>query len=204
MKKTCVIFDAFGTLLQIGKGNHPYRQILKSGILQGRRPKPDDAQQIMTHKLGLSEAAEHFGIKIFHHEMETLQEALRDELASIQAYSDGLIAVRMLQSSGFRVGVCSNLALPYAQAIERLYPNLDVYTYSFEVGAIKPSPIIYTNACNRLQCLPAQAAMIGDSQRCDRDGPTEFGMKGFFLDRQGAGDFSSLTDFAKLISNNAG
>lgn len=58
-----------------------------------------------------------------------------------------------------------------------------------------------SNACNRLQCLPAQSAMIGDSQRRDRDGPTEFGIQGHFLNREGSGDFSSITDFAQMVIN---
>jgi FMN phosphatase YigB (HAD superfamily) len=43
--------------------------------------------------------------------------------------------------------------------------------------------------------------MIGDSQRRDRDGPTEFGIQGHFLNREGSGDFSSITDFAQMVIN---
>lgn len=194
-----VIFDAFGTLVQIREGSHPYRQILKAGVRQGRRPKPDDAKEIMTYPLDLSAAAEHFGIKISSRDMDSYEEALRTELEGIQAHPDGLLSVDAFQSAGYRVGVCSNLALPYAQAIERLYPSLDAYTYSFEVGAVKPDFRIYVNVCEQLELDPEHVLMIGDSLRCDRDGPNSFGMRGYFLDRQGAGDYSSLTDFACAV-----
>ncbi|WP_262411917.1 hypothetical protein [Pseudomonas sp. Wu6] len=59
-----VLFDAFGTLVRIPKASHPYRQILKEGIRQGRRPRPEDLHHIMARPLCLSDAAEHFGIKV--------------------------------------------------------------------------------------------------------------------------------------------
>lgn len=199
-----VIFDAFGTLVQIHEGSHPYRQILKAGVKQGRRPNPEDAKQIMTRPLSLQEAADHFGIRLPHCVMETIQNDLTSELASIQAYQDGVEAVALLKSAGFKVAVCSNLALPYAGAVERLYPALDAYVYSFEVGAVKPDVLIYAEACRQLDCAPGEAYMIGDSQRCDRDGPSEFGIHGSFLGRDGLSvDFSDLVTFARFIVQNA-
>ncbi|WP_425338625.1 hypothetical protein [Pseudomonas batumici] len=59
-----VLFDAFGTLVRIPNASPPYRQILKEGIRQGRRPRPDDLHHIMASPLSLSDAAEHFGIKM--------------------------------------------------------------------------------------------------------------------------------------------
>ena len=200
MIKKAVIFDAFGTLVQIHEGRHPYRQILKAGVRQGRRPKPDDAKQIMTRPLGLQEAADHFGIRLPACVMEAVQNDLTTELASIQAYQDGVEAVALLKNAGFKVAVCSNLALPYADAVERLYPTLDAYVYSFEVGAVKPDAVIYAEACRQLDCAPGEVYMIGDSQRCDRDGPNEFGIHGWFLGRDGlSGDFSDLTAFAEFV-----
>lgn len=59
-----VIFDAFGTLVKIHEGNHPYRQILKLGIKQGRRPQPNDAKTLMTNPWGLAEAAQRLSIAV--------------------------------------------------------------------------------------------------------------------------------------------
>lgn len=194
-----VIFDAFGTLVQITEGSHPFRKLLKEGMRQGRRPHPEDAKVLMTIPVGLEGAAEHFGFKVDSARLVELQNLLDDELGGIQAYADGLVSVQMLQSAGFRVGVCSNLAKPYAKAIERIFPGLDAYSYSFEVGATKPDPSIYADACKKLGASPWDTYMIGDSQRCDRDGPNEFGIKGYFLSRAGGGDFEDLTSFAKSI-----
>src|SRR5471030_1859189 len=126
-----VIFDAFGTLVKIHDGSHPYRKILKEGIRQGRRPKPEDARTIMTNNWSLAEAAECLEIKITSDLLSKIEDELSMELENIEAFTDGLSAVALLQAQGIKVGVCSNLAKPYASAIERLYPSLDAYTYSF-------------------------------------------------------------------------
>jgi HAD superfamily hydrolase (TIGR01549 family) len=194
-----VIFDAFGTLVKIHEGNHPYRQILKIGIQQGRRPQPDDAKVLMTNPWGLAEAAKHLGIAIEHGVLEHIQSQLLEEIEQISAYPDALEAVDLLQKAGFKVAVCSNLALPYATAIERLYPSLDGYSYSFEVGAVKPEFEIYQDASTRIDVNPCQIDMVGDSQRCDQTGPTEFGMQGWYLDRAGESGFKDLVSFAHML-----
>lgn len=199
MPVLAAIFDAFGTLVKIGEGTHPYRKILKLGIEQGRRPQSTDAECLLTLPLDLREAASFFGIQVDRNVMAEIECDLAAELAEIQAFTDGLHAVQMLQTAGVKVVVCSNLAKPYAAAIERLYPGLDGYTYSFAVGAVKPSFEIYQHATQLASVSPADVWMIGDSKRCDCDGPTAFGMHGFWLDRQGGSPYTSLHQFAKAI-----
>lgn len=194
-----VIFDAFGTLVQIHEGRHPFRQILKLGIEQGRRPRADDAKVLMTNPWGLAEAARQLGITIKPGILETIQDQLDAELELISAYPDGFEAVSLLQEAGFKVAVCSNLAQPYAAAIERLYPSLDGYSYSFEAGVVKPDFKIYQDACTKLALQPVMVDMVGDSQRCDQAGPTEFGMRGWYLDRVGESSLKDLESFAKML-----
>ncbi|MFJ3371721.1 HAD family hydrolase [Pseudomonas sp. NPDC086251] len=199
MPVSAAIFDAFGTLLKISGGTHPYRQILKLGIEQGRRPRVSDAEDLLSISMDLRQAADFFGIHVDHDLMRRLESALNQELASIQAYPDGVAAVAALQAAGIKVAVCSNLAKPYAAAIERLYPNLDGYAYSFTVGAIKPSSKIYRHVTQLVSAMPDEAWMIGDSKRCDCDGPIQFGMRGFYLDRQGSGVHKTLWPFVGEI-----
>lgn len=194
-----VIFDAFGTLIKISKGSNPYRKILKIGIEQGRRPQPRDGECILSLPMDLRQAADFFGISIDPSVMVCLESDLNRELADIQAYPDGVHAVQLLQDAGIKVAVCSNLAKPYAAAIERLYPTLDGYSYSFEVGAVKPSFEIYNHAIHALSALPTEVWMIGDSKEYDCDGPTAFGMRGFWLDRQGRSIHSSVGQFAEAV-----
>lgn len=195
-----VIFDAFGTLLKIQNGRHPYLKLLKLGQAQGRRPRPDDAQILMQEPLFFAEAADRLGIYVRPEELLPLQEVLTDEVAAIQPYPDGLEAVAMLKQHGIRVAICSNLAYPYRDAIFKNYPNIDAYVLSCDVGLIKPNAEIYHNACNALGVLPSEAWMIGDSLRCDKEGPQAIGIKGVHLGRDGSiGDCSDLTYFARSI-----
>lgn len=115
-----ILFDAFGTLLQIPKGRHPYRQILKEGIRQGRRPKPDDLRHILTRNLSLTDAAELFGIKIHPAHMADIQGDLEADLSAIEAFDDGRRAVERLQAEGIKVAVASNLAASYAEPVRCL------------------------------------------------------------------------------------
>lgn len=199
MPISVAIFDAFGTLLKIGEGTHPYRKILKLGVEQGRRPDSRDAEALLTIPMDLRQAADYFGIKVEVRLMSQLEADLERELASIEPYSDGITAVDVLQRGGVKVVVCSNLALPYASAIERLYPSLNGYAYSFAVGATKPSANIYREALKSVSAAPEDTWMIGDSKRCDCDGPAAFGIQGFYLDRKGEGGYLTLDLFAEAM-----
>lgn len=199
MPVSVAIFDAFGTLLKIEEGSHPYRKILKLGIEQGRRPGSRDAEDLLTKPLDLRQAADHFGIRVDASMMSRLELDLERELAGIEAYSDGLAAVNTLKAAGIKVVVCSNLAQPYASAIERLFPTLNGYIYSFAVGATKPSSVIYHEALQSVSALPEHAWMIGDSRPFDCDGPTAHGIQGFYLDRKGCAGYASLDLFAEAI-----
>jgi hypothetical protein len=42
------IFDAFCTVVRISRRTNPYRQLMREGVKQGRRPHPSDTDLIMT------------------------------------------------------------------------------------------------------------------------------------------------------------
>ncbi|MFJ2984861.1 MULTISPECIES: HAD family hydrolase [unclassified Pseudomonas] len=206
-----ILFDAFGTLLRIPQGRHPYRMILKEGIRQGRRPQPNDLHQVMTRSLSLAEAAELFGISIRPDLMAEIQDALDADLNSIEPFDDGLRAVEMLQSEGIKIAVASNLAAPYGEPVCRLYPTLDGYGFSYAIGAMKPEPFMYRASCELLGADTSeyfsdnQVMMIGDSIQRDCYAPREVGIQGFFLNRRGGEGFKSLTDFADhVLATNSG
>lgn len=197
-----VIFDAFGTLLQIQQATHPFRQLLKLGIIQGRKPQANDIRVLMTTNLNLKAAARHLGIALQPHQIKLIHDALSAEIQSIEPYQDGLEAIRLLRESGVKVAVCSNLAKPYGSVVEVLLPDLDGYGLSFEVGAMKPEKAIYEATVDQMSLHLEDCVMIGDSQRCDRDGPAAFGIKGFYLGRDGQGDFGDLMGFARHVMAN--
>jgi FMN phosphatase YigB (HAD superfamily) len=200
-----ILFDAFGTLLRIPQGRHPYRMILKEGIRQGRRPQPNDLRQVMTRSLSLEEAAELFGIIIRPDLMAEIQGALDADLSSIEPFDDGLRAAEMLQAEGIKIAVASNLAAPYGEPVRRLYPTLEGYGFSYALGAMKPDPFMYRASCELLGADTSeyftgnQVMMIGDSIQRDCYAPREVGIQGFFLNRRGGEGFKNLTDFAEKV-----
>ncbi|MEE4075180.1 HAD family hydrolase [Pseudomonas viridiflava] len=207
MPIVAAVFDAFGTIVQIERKHHPFRQLLRDGIEQGRRPTAADLRTLMTSSLSLEEAAEHFGITVSPKRMKSLQDALDDELASITVYPDAIEAMRLLRSEGMAIGICSNLAQPFGPVLRDLFREVDGFALSYELGVMKPHAGIYREICHLLSVRPSwdmkasseQVVMIGDSLRCDQDGPRTIGIFGYHLDRTGAGRISSLTQFAELL-----
>ena len=207
MPIAAVIFDAFGTVVQIGRKRHPYRQLLRIGALQGRRPSAADLHRLMTCSLDLDAAAETFSICVSPAQMMSLQHDLEEELDSITVYPDAIDALRLLKAVGIATGICSNLAVPYGPVLRQLLSEVDGFALSYEVGEMKPHPGIYRDICHQLGVNPARGmppsgervVMIGDSTQCDRDGPGAIGISGFYLDRKGRGSISCLMQFAEHV-----
>lgn len=198
-----VVFDVYGTLAEIGDKRAPFRKLLKIGERQGRRPSPADAEKIMAAPLGLSSAAYLLGIELVPADASVLEEDLRAELESIRLFPDTLATLDALRARGVRLGLCSNLAVNYAQPIiDLLQGRMDALTWSFEAGAIKPSPMIYAKACEALGCAPADVLMVGDTASADVDGPRAFGMQALLLDRSrplpSAGTLRALHDILNI------
>lgn len=207
MKYKAVLLDAFGTILRIKSGTHPYRQLMLEGRRNGRRPRPDDARVLMTFNGGLAQVADHLGITITPSRRSQLEEMLEEEVSSIEVFPDALEAVALLQERKRLVAVCSNLAFPYGRAVTQLFPTLNGYGFSFEIGAIKPDPLIYLATIDKLGIFADGVSgkdgviMTGDSLRCDCEGPQSVGITGIHLDRANAGDIANLLDFAKHVLN---
>ena len=207
MPVAAAIFDAFGTVVQIGRKRYPYRQLLRLGALQGRRPSAADLHRLMTSSLDLDAAAETFGICVSPAQMMSLQHDLTDELDSITVYPDAIDALRLLKAEGIATGICSNLAAPYGPVLRQLFSDVHGFALSYEVGEMKPHPGIYRDICHQLGVNPARGmppsgervVMIGDSMQCDRDGPEAIGITGFYLDRKGGGAISSLVQFTEHV-----
>lgn len=202
-----VIFDVFGTLLQIRNRQNPYRLLLREGARQGRPVSPTDLRALMTFNGGIAEAAAAFEITLSPQKLMELQSALEIELKSIQPFDDALPALDMIRNRGMKIGVCSNLLQPYCATVRRMLPGLNGYALSPEVGVMKPDPRMYQSACHLLGLEPGSAPdagsrvlMIGDSPKCDRDGPRQVGIMGYHLDRSGKGRFGDLLAFGHVLT----
>ncbi|ETU79901.1 hypothetical protein Q095_00354 [Pseudomonas aeruginosa PS50] len=203
--QTAVIFDVFGTLIRIENRRAPYLHLLRYGRTQGVSPSREKLDLLMTRELDWGEAADALGIRAGYVKLHGFARLLQEELASMTLYPDAPEAIVMLQEAGVTIGLCSNLASGYGPAVRELLPGLDGYAFSYEVGAVKPDPLIYYTACCEMGVTPKEqlwgdrVVMIGDSIRCDRDGARAAGIAGFHLSRAGRGDFSNLIEFADAV-----
>ncbi|MCP4232290.1 MAG: HAD family hydrolase [Aestuariibacter sp.] len=175
-KITTVCFDAFGTLIQRhGHRINPYRHLIQRGQDGKYKRLP-----FLTRNVGISVFAEELGLS---HMLPVIQQELADEIASLRLFPEVDLTLRKLRATGKRITVCSNLAAEYGATVRQLLPNLDAYVLSYEVGAAKPDPVIYDAVCTSLKCHPRDVLFIGDSKRCDKLGPEDFGMRAKWLDR---------------------
>ena len=184
IEPSVIIFDVFGTLVKIGERRSPYRKLIKWLKENGRQPKPDDAKFIMSQNLSFTELVKLLGINIPDQLLQELEHDLSEELQSIVLYGDTLSTLEELKKLGFRLALCSNLAMPYGKVVSSLLPNIDAYAWSYEVGAIKPESQIYQYLIDQLECRAKDVLFIGDTPLADYSGPNEFGMSARLIDRK--------------------
>ena len=184
IEPSVIIFDVFGTLVKIGERRSPYRKLIKWLKENGRQPKPDDAKFIMSQNLSFTELVKLLGINIPDQLLQELEHDLNDELQSIVLYEDTLSTLEELKELGFRLALCSNLAMPYGKVVSSLLPNIDTYAWSYEVGAIKPESQIYQYLIDQLECHAKDVLFIGDTLLADYSAPNEFGMTARLIDRK--------------------
>ena len=183
IKPSVIAFDVFGTLVKIGDRRSPYRKLMKWLKENARQPKPDDAKFIMCQNLSFTELAKLLGINIPDQFLQELEHNLNEELRSITLYEDTLSTLEELKKLGIKLGLCSNLAMPYGKIVSSLLPPLDAYAWSYEVAAIKPEPKIYQSLIDQVDCQASEVLFIGDTALADFTGPTTFGMSARLINR---------------------
>ncbi len=133
----------------------------------GRQPQPDDAKFIMSHNLNLAELAKRLAVNIPDQFLQELEHDLDKELRSIRLYEDTLSTLEELKKLGFRLALCSNLAMPYGKIVSLIsYLLLDAYAWSYEVGAIKPESKILSITLidqSTMSCQAQTVLFIGDT-----------------------------------------
>lgn len=172
-----VTFDAFGTLIGYGgRRINPYLRLVDAAPSEKMARLP-----FLTRNVPVDVFADELGRT---HLLPVIQRELAEEVAGLQLFDEVGVTLRKLRAVGTRIAVCSNLAYEYGGAVRRLLPDLDAYLFSYELGAAKPDPAIYAATCTALGCRPREVLLIGDSRRCDFEGPRAFGMQAGWLDRK--------------------
>ncbi len=172
-----VAFDAFGTLVHIGRKRHPFERLIRQA-----RDRAEALPSPMVQPIGLADYAAALGLR--HPDAELAM--LNEELTTIALYPDTLDALRQVREQGVRIAAASNLALPYAAPLKALLGDLvDIWHFSFDAGAIKPDRTFYAGLTAHLGCEAGELLMVGATWRDDIVGAVEAGSRARWVDREG-------------------
>lgn len=195
---TTVIFDLFGTLVHLVRDTRPYVRLCRAidDAEALRRSLVVDAPdlQAFCDSLGATPPGD----------LAEMQCELDADVQSAELFEDSIFMLQKLRERGLRVGVISNLATPYRRGFFRLGLGqlVDVTVFSCDRGMTKPDGRIYRTALSELDSAAGDTIMIGDSRRCDVEGPNACGIRGVLLDRHaavsGPSCIRSLTDALAL------
>ncbi|MDF2810633.1 MAG: hypothetical protein K0S56_1664 [Microvirga sp.] len=166
-----ICFDAFGTLVEIADKRRPFQKLL-SGMGQGSR-----AAELLTAALDMRSLTRNLAQDLYEDHLSQLEKDLQAECASVRLRPEIERIWGSLRQIHLRIGVCSNLALPYGFPLLSALPDApDAIVFSYEVGLIKPDPAIFHLVCSRLELQPDQILFVGDTQLADIEGPRSIGM----------------------------
>jgi FMN phosphatase YigB (HAD superfamily) len=182
---SAIVFDAFGTLVEITNPKRPFRRLWELAS-DKNLSKEDYARAVMTSPWSLVETTQRLFPLIQAKDLSAIETDLTAELESIRLFPEVEYVLRELRSRDIKFGVCSNLASPYAEPVIRLLPIApDSVSWSFQLGAMKPDPVIYGHACRQLGCSNRSVMMVGDKEIEDYVGPISAGMSAIRLRREG-------------------
>ena len=163
-----ITFDAFGTVIQYAQRLTPYGRLLaRQGEGAARLP-------FLTRDVPVATFAAELGLVDL---LPDIEADLAEELAGLRLFPEVPQVLALARAAGLRLAVCSNLVAEYGPAVLGLL-------LSYAVGLAKPDPAIFQHVCDALSCAPGEVVFVGDSKRCDVDGPRAFGMQARHLDRR--------------------
>src|SRR3546814_11743330 len=84
-----IVFDVYGTLVEIQDRRRPYAQLLHWLAKAGRVPRHDDAAQVMCYLTELAGTAQRFGMALPAPVLASLKQDLFAERDSVTLYADG-------------------------------------------------------------------------------------------------------------------
>ncbi len=127
------------------------------------------------------------GVEASHERAGQIWRRVRQIDYALAPYDDTIPALVMCRQSGLTVGLISNLNQNGDELADSLglLPYLDFTVTSFEVGAEKPSPLIFERALERAAIRPEHAAHVGDQLTSDIAGAVNVGINAVLLDRDG-------------------
>lgn len=177
-----VIFDCFGTLMEIREKHMPYKY-LREELYKNNILIDNFAQIVMERKCDIEDIESIVKFKFNNEQKIKFKQMLEKELRSIHIFDDVNQCLKDLQNKDIKTILCSNLAYPYGKSAKTLTLPLDKYILSYEVGCTKPSREIFEICLSQYELKKEEVVYVGDSVKDDYNGATEFGIKAFLIKR---------------------
>lgn len=178
-----VIFDCFGTLMEIRDKYMPYKY-LKEELYKHNIVVDDFAKIVMNRKCEIKDIEKLTNFRFNNEQKIKFKQMLEKELRSVHIYEDVNQYLRELKNKNIKTILCSNLAYPYGKSATSMTFPLDKYVLSYEAGFIKPQPEIFQLCLNQYNLHKDEVVYVGDSVRDDYNGATQFGLKAFLIKRK--------------------
>jgi len=176
-----VVFDAFGTLVEIKSPRNPYRMLLAEMNVAFT---PEIRHIAMAQPLEFEDFARAVVPACTPEALTRARNALDEEIASVTLFPESIATIKSLRELNIKIAVISNLAYLYGAPLKQLLGDLvDTWCLSYDVGAIKPEAAIFNTACRMSNCNPANVLMVGDRKDNDVVGGQAAGMKAVLIDR---------------------
>lgn len=172
-----VVFDLFGTLVEIGSRRRPFAHLR-------RKMGPEKAGRFrllaMTTEMTLSEIDAELQGEATAADLVVAQAAIAHEIASVRIRPGVLEVIARLPVP---YALCSNLSVDYVAALAR-FPEITpkFRILSCQVGCMKPDPAIYYRVIQAAGVHPNRILFTGDTLAADIDGPTQAGMRAMHID----------------------
>ena len=127
------------------------------------------------------------GVEVSQDEAWQIWRRIRKIDYGLALFDDTIPALETCRQMGLTVGLISNMNQSGDELAGSmgLLPHLDFSITSHEVGAEKPSPIIFERALERAGARPEDAVHVGDQLSSDVAGAANAGINPVLLDRDG-------------------
>ncbi|MGE5618378.1 MAG: HAD family hydrolase [Sphingomonadaceae bacterium] len=157
-------------------------------------------QEVVMEEVGLGHAI---------HLAEEIRRRYWEQPRELRLFPDVEAALANLKSSGYRLGLITNVTDDPTADLERtgLRNWFDVVVASCLVGIDKPDPRIFHFAMERLGVAPEEGIHVGDQFLADVEGASSAGLEAVLLDRYDLQEgrhplrIRSLLDLAPLLRN---
>lgn len=172
-----IVFDVFGTLLEISDRRKPFAHVK-------RKIDPQMAarfrQLAMTTTMTLTEIDSELQSGTTTADLALAQIKIAREVASTRIRPGVL---EMLLALPVPYAICSNLSFDYVAALSA-FPDIkpEFRILSCHAGCMKPDPEIYDLAIRSAGVPAGRILFVGDTPAADIDGPTKAGMRAMHID----------------------